>query len=190
MSDEKAIIQKKRTTALKIIVDEAIRESTDKQREFMANIFDCPEFITKKEEPFFNCIITVNNNEYSQALYPEMLAIFKENNIDPKTLKGYKEGTKPSYTMETYELAKKICEVTGISEDTILQYKYFSSEQSNGATINFMLFHLETSGRTKTEIKATHKENVCKLLNYLRMRKVPVSYDCEWSFHGNRSCSI
>ncbi len=190
MSDEKATIQKKRTTALKIIVDEAIRKDPDKQREFLATIFDCPEFTEKKEEPVFKCTITLESETLERTLYPDMIAILKENSIDPKTLKGYKEGTKPSYTMETYELTKKICEVTAISDDTVLQYKYFSNEQSNGATINFMLFNLETSGRTKTEIKAIHKENVCKLLNYLRMRKVPVSYDCEWSFHGNRSCSI
>jgi hypothetical protein len=190
MSDEEAHIKKKRTTALKIIVDEMIRKNPNKQREFLAGIFDCQEFLEKQEEPVFSCTRTVNNEQYQQTLYPEFLAVLKENNIDPTTLIGYKQEMKTVYKMETYELTQRICEETGISDNTVINYKYFSEEQSNGVRIFFMLFHLETSGKTKMEIKTIHKENVCKLLNFLRMRKVPVSYDCEWSFHGNRSCTI
>jgi len=190
MSDEETTIKKKRTTALKIIVDEKTRNNQSEQRAFLASLFDYPEYSKQEEETVLHCTITIKGEPYDQQIYPEALAILNENNIDPSTFKGYREEKVMKFKEGSWELDKKIKEVTGIVENTYLHYKFASNEQNNGVTIYFLLFHLETTGKTKTEIKSIHKENVCKLLNYLRMRKVPVSYDCEWSFEGNRACHI
>lgn len=191
MSEEKeeTYIKKMRTTELKIIVDEIIKKNPIKRREFLGNLFDFPEFAVSEEDTVIHCTVTKKGEANDQILFLEVLDILKENKIDWTTFAGYHEEKKQVYKRD-YELDAKVKEVTGITGDTYLHYKFSSSDENNGICVYFILFELQTSGKTKTQIKSIHKENVCKFLNYLRMRKISYSYNCEWSFEGNRACSL
>lgn len=188
--DETTHIEKRRTTALKIIVDEKTKQSYAARRAFLGNLFDFPEYAQAEEDIVIHCTVTNKGEAQDQILFPEALSILKENNIDCTAFKGYREEKKSVFKKGDYELDRRVKEVTGITESTYLHYKFASSEENNNVTIYYLLFQLQTTGKTKTEIKTIHKENVCKFLNYLRMRKVSYSYDCEWSFEGNRACSL
>jgi hypothetical protein len=188
--NDETYIKKKRTTALKIIVDEKTKKDPLQQRTLLGTLFDFPEFTHQEEDTVRRCTVTKNGEPQTYDLYPEMLDILKENNIDPSSLIGYTEEKKMKFTKGLFEIDRKVKEATGMTDDTSLHYRFSSSEENNGVTIHYLRFELETQGKTKTEIKTVHKNNVSKLLHYLRMRKVPVSYDCEWSFEGNRACQL
>lgn len=190
MSEEDTHITKKRTTTLKIIVDEKIRKNESDRRSFLANIFDYPEYAQSALRKDKYCTRTVRGMPEKYQIYEEILQILQENNIDPSTFIGYSEEEKLVYPKWAWDIDRRVKDVVGMTDATYLHYKFSSYEESNGVLIHYLLFELETRGKTKTEIKATHKQNVCKLLNYLRMRKVPASYDCEWSFEGNRACQL
>lgn len=187
---EETHIEKRRTTALKIVVDENIRKDEQTKREFLANLFDFQEYAVKEDKIKVHVTRTINGAEEDYIVYEEMLPILKENGVDVAAFKGYKEVTLPYYKKQVWDLDQRVKEITGIPERTYLHYRFSSSMECNRAEIHYLLFQLETRGKTKTEIKGVHKENVCKFLNYLKMRKVPYQYDCEWAFEGSRTCQL
>lgn len=192
MSEDGTYIQKKRTTALKIIVDEKTKSSEIDKRTFLGNLFDYPEYAEREEVSKIHCALKTETglSQYDYILDITVVNILKQNSVDITAFEGYKEEKELKFRQGAWDFDERVKEVTGISNETYLHYQFAGSEDSNGATIYYLRFQLETTGKTKTEIKGVHKENVCKLLNYLRMRKVPYSYDCEWSFEGSRACQL
>jgi len=190
MTNETHIV-KTRSTTLKISVDEQTRNDSKLSKKFLGTLFDFPEYSDEIEQIEKSCDVIINGDLPERTtLYNDMINILLTNGIAPEGLIGYSEKTelKPKYG--TWDLDRAIRNITGISDDTSLHYTYAGSEEVNGITMYFLRFALETSGKTKNEIKTVHKENVCKLLNFLKMRKVPVSYDCEWKFVGNKACVL
>jgi wyosine [tRNA(Phe)-imidazoG37] synthetase (radical SAM superfamily) len=190
MEKEETHMQKRRTTALKIIVDKNIREDDMARRLFLANLFDFPDYAKQEEGIQIHAIRTVRDEDQDFLIYPEMVEILKFNNVDVTAFKGYREEKVTQFKNDIYTLDRKVKEATGITDETHLHYKYAGSNDNSGVMIYTLLFELQTTGKTKTEIKGIHKENVSKFLAYLRMRKIAYQYDCEWSFEGSRACAL
>jgi len=190
MSENEANIQKKRTTALKIIVDEQICNDRDKTREFMAKVFDIPSLLERKDVIRRTCTVQNGERRFTTSIDQAFAETMISSGINLSKLPDYKEEPDTKYTHELYTAGPHIQKLVGVSEDTDLNYEYTSSQTRNNVKTFFILFSLKTGGRTKIEIKGKHKENVSKLLHFLRMNAIPVIYDCEWSFTGNRACQL
>jgi hypothetical protein len=110
--------------------------------------------------------------------------------LDLSKLPGFKEVPDTKYVHDLYTSGYHIQKLVGITDGTDVNYEFTSSQTKNDVKTFYILFSLKTSGKTKTEIKGKHKENVSKLLHFLRMNAIPVIYDCEWKFTGNRACQL
>ncbi len=183
-------ITKKRRTSLKIIIDQQTKESQEKQRRFLADLFDFQEFVSQEEHTVKKCGLLNGEETSIYMLTKEILTVIQALGKEPKDLPGYTEEKVNRFKTDFYRINARIAEVTGITQATRVLHKYSSCDESNGIKIYYILFELETSGKTKTEIKTVHKDNAVRLMNYLKMRKVPLSYDCKWEFEGNRACQL
>ncbi len=190
MSENEANIQKKRTTALKIIVDEQICNDENRTREFMSKVFDIPFLLEKKEAIRRTCSVRKGDRQCTVDIEQPFADALISSGLDISKLPDYKEESSTKYTHQLYTTGDHIRKVVGASEDTDIRFEYTSSQTMNNVKTFYILFSLSTNGKTKTEIKGKHKENVSKLLHYLRLNAIPSIYDCEWSFTGNRACQL
>jgi hypothetical protein len=183
-------IEKTRTTALKIIVDEQLVNDVSKTREFMAKVFDMPKLLETKEVIRRTCKVKNENREFEVAIEPAFAETMMVAGFDLSKLPDFKEVPDTKYVHDLYTSGYHIQKLVGITDETNVNYEFTSSMTKNDVKIFYILFTLKTSGRTKTEIKGKHKENVSKLLHFLRMNAIPVIFDCEWKFTGNRACAL
>ncbi|CAG0970841.1 MAG: hypothetical protein OIN86_10180 [Candidatus Methanoperedens sp.] len=190
MSEDGTNIQKTRATALKIIVDEAIVNDVAKTREFMAKLFDMPKLLETKDVIKRTCLVKDGGRDFEVTIEPKFAETMISAGFDLAKLPGFKEAPDKRFLAELYVAGYHIQKLVGATDGTDIMYEFTSSMTKNDVKIFYILFSIKTSGKTKTEIKGKHKENVSKLLHFLRMNAIPVIYDCEWKFTGNRACHL
>lgn len=190
MSEDDTNIQKTRTTALKIVVDETLVNDVSKTREFMAKLFDMPKLLEKKEVTKRTCLVDNGSRQFEVRIDNDFANTMIKAGLDLTKIPGFKEEPESRYVNELYTAGYHIQKLVGITDGTDMMYEFTSCMNKNDVKIFYILFSLKTSGKTKVEIKGKHKENVSKLLHFLRMNAVPVIYDCEWKFTGNRACAL
>lgn len=190
MAEEDSHIQKTRTTALKVIVDEQLVNDVNKTREFMAEVFDMPKLLEKKEVIKRTCRIKNGDRTFETAIDAAFAETMISVGLDITKLPEFKEEPDMKYVHDLYTAGYHIQKLVGINDSTDVNYEFTSCMSKNDVKTFYILFSLKTNGKTKTEIKGKHKENVSKLLHFLRMNAIPVVYDCEWKFTGNRACQL
>ncbi|MGB8216281.1 MAG: hypothetical protein WCE94_03175 [Candidatus Methanoperedens sp.] len=190
MADEDSNIQKTRTTALKIIVDEPLVNDVSKTREFLAKVFDLPKLLEKKDIIRRTCLVKNGERQFEVQIESAFAETMMSAGLDLSKIPGFKEVPDTKYIHELFVSGYEIQKLVGITDGTDINYEFTSCQTRNNVNTFYILFSLKTSGRTKTEIKGKHKENVSKLLHFLRMNAIPVIYDCEWKFTGNRACTL
>ena len=121
MSEEDTHIKKKRTTALKIIVDEKTKRSTLEMRTFLGNLFDFPGYYEQEDRIVKRCKIKRGENEYNVVIGNEVQEVLQANNIDPTTFGGYFEETTKVFKIWGHDINDKIREATGMTNDTSIE---------------------------------------------------------------------
>jgi hypothetical protein len=171
-------------------VDEQLVNDVDRTREFMAKVFDMPKLLEKKDIIRRTCLVKNEERQFEVAIEPAFAETMIAAGLDLAELPGFKEVPDTKYVHDLYTSGYHIQKLVGITDSTNVNYEFTSCQDKNGVKTFYILFSLKTSGKTKTEIKGKHKENVSKLLHFLRMNAIPVIYDCEWKFTGNRACQL